>query len=173
MEGQGCKSDAMFRRYAIVNRVDKRKMLEGTRGGTGMTENDWNTMERELLELMSKLNPAGSQWWLTWETVGTPNGTVNSLSIRDDEFPGSTIIEITDENLLAKLRTIKGQFVDERGWPIFYYEYLSEYLPRAAKPAQEPRPEPVKPTLGITALEELRDHSEKVIDRRKGERRKA
>jgi hypothetical protein len=45
------------------------------------------------------------------------------LCIQDDEFPGSTRIEITDEKLLGKLRSVNGQFVHD-GHPVFYYENL-------------------------------------------------
>jgi hypothetical protein len=106
-------------------------------------KNDWETMERELLELMTKLAPAGQQWFLGFETVSTPNGDACCLSIRDDETPGSNIIKITDENLLAKLRSIKGQYFLK--WPpqlkhfpeppIFWHEYL----PGRATPPPMPK----------------------------------
>ena len=82
---------------------------------------------------------------LALESVHGPNGDVYSLSVRDDEMPGSGLIIVADEELLAKLRSeeipyrtftivmnekllaklrsVKGQFL-YRGLPIFYYEHL-------------------------------------------------
>ena len=40
-----------------------------------------------------------------------------------EEPPETDPVEITDENLLRKLRSFKGQF-SYRGTPVFYYEYL-------------------------------------------------
>jgi len=52
---------------------------------------------------------------------------VLAAAVFDDIYPGSNLIEITDERLLAKLRNIKGQFHNVPGTgdlPVFYYEYL-------------------------------------------------
>jgi hypothetical protein len=52
---------------------------------------------------------------------------VLAAAVFDDIHPGSNLIEITDEKLVAKLRNIKGQFHDVPGTgdvPVFYYEYL-------------------------------------------------
>lgn len=47
-----------------------------------------------------------------------------SLSVRDGETASSNIVAVTDEKLLAKLRSVKGQFVHEIWeFPIFYYEH--------------------------------------------------
>jgi hypothetical protein len=48
---------------------------------------------------------------------------IYTLSVRDDEFPGSSLIEVTDEKLLEKLRSVNGQFTCH-GLPVFYYEHL-------------------------------------------------
>lgn len=61
-------------------------------------------------------------------SVRTPDGKmVLAAAVFDDIYPGSKLIEITDERLLAKLRNIKGQFHNVPGTgdlPVFYYEYL-------------------------------------------------
>ena len=61
-------------------------------------------------------------------SVRTPDGKmVLAAAVFDDIYPGSNLIEITDERLLAKLRNIKGQFHNVPGTgdlPVFYYEYL-------------------------------------------------
>jgi hypothetical protein len=59
--------------------------------------------------------------------VPTRNGNACVLSIKDDEFPGSNIVEVTDEKLLEKLRSVNGQLVYE-GLPVFYYEHLNSGL---------------------------------------------
>ncbi len=61
------------------------------------------------------------------QNVSTINGEILAASVRDDEFPGSDLIEVNDEELLAKLRNINGQFVSNDGHvdlPIFHYEHL-------------------------------------------------
>jgi hypothetical protein len=50
-------------------------------------------------------------------------GHVYVLIIQDDDFPGSNLIEITDEKLLEKLRSVNGQFTSGK-LPVFYYEHL-------------------------------------------------
>ena len=67
----------------------------------------------------------------------TSNGNACALSIKDDEFPGSNIVEITDEKLLEKLRSVKGQLVLQ-GLPVFYYEHLFGHKVTTIK-AQSPR----------------------------------
>jgi hypothetical protein len=62
---------------------------------------------------------------LSLQSTHTPSRHAYSLSIRDGEFPESNIIVVQDEKLLAKLRSINGQFVCNE-LPIFYYEHLSE-----------------------------------------------
>jgi hypothetical protein len=61
-------------------------------------------------------------------SVRAPDGKmVLAAAVFDDIHPGSNLIEITDERLLAKLRNIKGQFHNVPGTgdlPVFYYEYL-------------------------------------------------
>ncbi len=59
---------------------------------------------------------------LTLLSIQTPNGTVCAFSVMGDEF-GNDLVEVTDENLLAKLRDIKGQYVWDR-YPVFWYEHL-------------------------------------------------
>jgi hypothetical protein len=63
---------------------------------------------------------AGPWLALAWSVS---SGNVCILSIRDDEFPGSDLIEITDEKLLEKLRSVNGQFTCS-GRPVFYYDHL-------------------------------------------------
>ena len=81
--------------------------------------------EQHSRELQAMLAPGQ---WLTFALVPSPdgNGKAYALSVSEDEFPGSPIIAVTDEKLLAKLRTVRGQFVYRwRGsrTPIYYYEY--------------------------------------------------
>jgi len=88
---------------------------------------EWSQQQsREILDMLPiKFNQVGlPDHWISFALVPTPdgNGKAYALSIRDDEFPGSAIIKITDEKLLAKLRSIKGQFT-YCGLPVYYYEY--------------------------------------------------
>jgi hypothetical protein len=61
-------------------------------------------------------------------SLRTPDGKlVLAAAVFDDMYPGSNFIDITDEELLAKLRNIKGQSHNVPGTddlPVFYYEYL-------------------------------------------------
>jgi hypothetical protein len=89
------------------------------------SEPEWKEFEQELLRML-----APGQW-STLESVSAPDGHgyAYALSIREDEVPGSPIIAVTDEKLLAKLRSVKGQFVYRsnpwnRGLRVYYYEYL-------------------------------------------------
>jgi len=67
---------------------------------------------------------------LCLEGVEMPIGNVFALSVRDDEFPGSNLVKITNEDLLAKLRVFKGQFCTSAHpsmpptIPIYWYEHL-------------------------------------------------
>ena len=101
------------------------------------SKSQWDEVQEELLAMIDPSafyecrtlagSPVGHVYsiHLSLEGHHTPNGHVWSLSIRDGEFPGSNIIVVTDEKLLAKLRSINGQFVLE-GLPVFYYEHLSK-----------------------------------------------
>ena len=78
----------------------------------------WEEVKRELLALLTP------DQHLVWQGLQAPTiGHVYALSIRNDEYPGSDLVAVTNEKLLAKLRSVKGQFVDG-GLRIFYYEYL-------------------------------------------------
>ena len=78
----------------------------------------WEEVKRELLAMLTP------DQHLVWQDLQAPTiGHVYALSIRNDEYPGSDLVEVADEKLLTKLRSVKGQFVDN-GRPIFYYEYL-------------------------------------------------
>jgi|SRR5579864_125661 len=56
--------------------------------------------------------------------VNTPNGKVWSLNFHENVHPYK-IIEVTDEKVLEKLRTIKGQEpFSHAGCPIFWHENL-------------------------------------------------
>lgn len=104
---------------------------------TMLTSGQWlskwnpNASTPEWDELMQELHtmipPAPDQWpdrWIILQGVKTSDNHTYAwcLSIQDDEFPGSAIIAVRDEKLLAKLRSVKGQFVHQ-GLPVFYYEY--------------------------------------------------
>ncbi len=71
-------------------------------------------------EILAMLVPGQ---WLTLVGASMPNGGAYSLSVRDDEVPGSNIIAVTDEELLVKLRSVKGQFA-YLAYPVFCYEHL-------------------------------------------------
>jgi hypothetical protein len=58
---------------------------------------------------------------LSLELVPPRTGRVYILSIREDEFPGSARIKVTDEKLLEKLRIVNGQFTSH-GLPVVYYD---------------------------------------------------
>jgi hypothetical protein len=61
--------------------------------------------------------------------ANTPNGKVWSLTFREDD-PPFKIIEVTDEKVLEKLRTIKGQEpFSHTGLPIFWHENLEKSRP--------------------------------------------
>jgi hypothetical protein len=84
---------------------------------------EWNNQQDS--ELRAMLSPGQ---WLIFQCVPSPDGhgDAYALSIQDGEEPGCAIIAVTEEKLLAKLRSIKGQYVFRyQHWtvPIFYYEY--------------------------------------------------
>jgi hypothetical protein len=92
----------------------------------------WKSKEwKELFGLLTTAylpGPTVGGQYLGLLSVRTPGGKmVLAAAVFDDIHPGSNLIEITDEKLLAKLRSIKGQFHDVPGTgdlPVFYYEYL-------------------------------------------------
>jgi hypothetical protein len=86
-----------------------------------------SSLYREISNLLKQSNIpvpegsfAGPCLALAWSVS---LGNVCILSIREDEFPGSDLIEITDEKLLEKLRSVNGQFTCF-GRPVFYYDHL-------------------------------------------------
>jgi len=99
------------------------------RRGKISSKSQWDGLQHELLTML----PPGQHLGL--ESVHAPIGHVYSLSVRDDEFPGSNIIAVTDEQLLAKLRSVKGQFV-HGGLRIFYHEYCPLRRGGDTRPAQ-------------------------------------
>jgi hypothetical protein len=92
----------------------------------------WKSKEwQELSGLLTTAclpGPTVGGQYLGLLSVRTPDDKmVLAAAVFDDIHPGSNLIEITDEKLLAKLRNIKGQFHDVPGTgdlPLFYYEYL-------------------------------------------------
>ena len=81
--------------------------------------------EQRSSEVRAMLSPGQC---LIFQRVPSPDGHGDAygLSIQDGEEPGSAIIAVTEEKLLAKLRSIKGQYVFRyQHWtvPIYYYEY--------------------------------------------------
>ena len=92
--------------------------LSGLLSGKIVRTSEGDTAGGQYFNLLNLLTPDG-------KIVRTLDGKmVLAAAVFDDIYPGSNFIEITDEKLLAKLRNIKGQFYDEDGRPIFYYEYL-------------------------------------------------
>lgn len=57
--------------------------------------------------------------------VEAPNGIACAFSLVKNPYTrdGDNLIEIKDEKLLEKLRSVKGQYV-HGGFPVFYYEHL-------------------------------------------------
>ena len=92
----------------------------------------WKSKEwQELSGLLTTAylpDPTVDGQYLNLLSVPTPDGKmVLAAAVFDDIYPGSNFIEITDEMLLAKLRSIKGQLHNVSGsgdFPVFYYEYL-------------------------------------------------
>jgi hypothetical protein len=92
----------------------------------------WKSKEwQELSGLLTTAylpGPTVGGQYLGLLSVRTPDDKmVLAAAVFDDIHPGSNLIEITNEKLLAKLRNIKGQFHDVPGTgdlPVFYYEYL-------------------------------------------------
>jgi hypothetical protein len=111
-----------------------------------MSIQEWNESREEWTEQHSREIQAilRSGQSIAFEHVPAPDGSARdayALYVTDsppDAFiPYSpvpdmelrpSIIALTDEKLLAKLRSIKGQFT-YMGFPLFYYEYC-EVLPR-------------------------------------------
>jgi hypothetical protein len=61
----------------------------------------------------------------SYQKVETDNGLVYAFSLRASYAPeDDDLIEVTDEELLKKLRSIKGQYFSGES-PVFYYELLS------------------------------------------------
>lgn len=60
-------------------------------------------------------------WRLAASGVPTPTGHIFMLIITDNEAPGSNLVEIKDEKLLEKLRSVTGQY-SYKSHPIYYYE---------------------------------------------------
>jgi len=61
------------------------------------------------------------EWRLAVECTPTPTGHILVLSVVEEDGPCSELVEITDEKVLEKLRSLKGQY-SIRGNPIYYYE---------------------------------------------------
>ena len=61
----------------------------------------------------------------SYQTVETDNGLVYAFNLRASYAPeDDDLIEVTDEELLKKLRSIKGQYFSGES-PVFYYDLLS------------------------------------------------
>jgi hypothetical protein len=61
----------------------------------------------------------------SYQKVETDNGLVYAFSLRASYAPeDDDLIEVTDEELLKKLRSIKGQYFSGES-PVFYYDLLS------------------------------------------------
>jgi hypothetical protein len=84
---------------------------------------DWDGIGKELWSMIRPEDFATNSVYIVLEGEDSPNGRAFALSIRDGECPGSNILPVQNEKLLAKLRSINGQFVCD-GLPVFYYEHL-------------------------------------------------
>ncbi len=102
-----------------------------------MTEKEWKPFpEKEWDELMNTFREYGKYFKgvpreeaaaaLGVPVDSLPSG-VYSFSLTEPtgfpEVPTDKVFTPTDENLLAKLRSIRGQFV-LAGSPVYYHEYL-------------------------------------------------
>lgn len=76
---------------------------------------------REIFELMRVGESIGMDWRKAASGTPTPTGHILVLDIKDNETPDSDPVEITDEKLLEKLRSIKGQY-SHKGNPVYYYD---------------------------------------------------
>jgi hypothetical protein len=77
-----------------------------------MSSPEWKELKEELIAIL-----APGQWLALKSAENAW-----CLSVRDWRHPRSFASVVTDEKLLAKLRRVKGQFIDE-GLPVFYHEY--------------------------------------------------
>jgi hypothetical protein len=128
----------------------------------------WKSKEwQELSGLLTTAylpGPTIGGQYLSLLSARTPDGKmVLAAAVFDDIYPGSSFIEITDEELLAKLRNIKGQFHNISGTgdlPVFYYEYLMstadfKVFSKTGKTpivTEKERPEKIRLTEGIVEL---------------------
>jgi hypothetical protein len=100
--------------------------------------NEFEITPNDFLLSEQKMEIYGRLWKIKWastlklpvvvpylilEAVPAPTGYVYALYLSEDECPGSDLMELTDEKLLDKLRSVNGQFTYERT-PVCYYEHL-------------------------------------------------
>ncbi len=92
-----------------------------------MDDFESSSLAREIMDDIHyvPLRPDSPVIGFGFELVRTPDGKeMWSCSIRDgDGVWGGNIVTSTDENFMAKLRSINGQYV-MAGLPVFYYEWI-------------------------------------------------
>ena len=97
---------------------EKRKhLLENQFGGSSLLE--------EIYKLAYHCSSIPNVISPSYQKVETDNGLVYAFSLRASYAPeDDDLIEVTDEELLKKLRSIKGQYFSGES-PVFYYDLLS------------------------------------------------
>jgi predicted RNA-binding Zn-ribbon protein involved in translation (DUF1610 family) len=84
----------------------------------------------ELQREVETMLPPGQG--IAFARVPAPDGNGDAYALYVAElvdgffFPGCPIVAVTDEKLLAKLRSVKGQYIyryEQWAVPVFYYEY--------------------------------------------------
>ena len=96
---------------------EKRKhLLENQFDGSSLLEEIYKRAYRSSIP--NVISPS-------YQQVETDNGLVYAFSLRASYAPeDDDLIEVTDEELLKKLRSIKGQYFSGES-PVFYYDLLS------------------------------------------------
>ena len=96
---------------------EKRKhLLENQFDGSSLLEEIYKLAYRSSIPTV--ISPS-------YQKVETDNGLVYAFSLRASYAPeDDDLIEVTDEELLKKLRSIKGQYFSGES-PVFYYDLLS------------------------------------------------
>jgi hypothetical protein len=96
---------------------EKRKhLLENQFDGSSLLEEIYKLAYRSSIP--NVISPS-------YQKVETDNGLVYAFSLRASYAPeDDDLIEVTDEELLKKLRSIKGQYFSGES-PVFYYDLLS------------------------------------------------
>lgn len=94
--------------------------MEQTLSGGGPEFFD-SSLCKEITKLMRVGWAIGMEWRKAASGTPTPTGHILVIDIMDNEAPGSNPVKITDETLLEKLRSIKGQYSYKNN-PVYHYD---------------------------------------------------